>query len=106
VENHRQQSSNRLDEDRRNILRRSTIDSDRNFWTGERPVTVVQAIGLLLILFGLVVVMGHWPKGEAPWWEKLISGNAAFLMVFGCLVLFVLLGNRWARRKTRGPDKR
>jgi hypothetical protein len=74
-------------------LLRATSDSDRKFWSGERPITAVQAIGLLLMFFGLVTAMRNWPKGAAPWWEKVISGNAAFLMVFGCLVFFVLLGN-------------
>jgi hypothetical protein len=105
VENHRQPSSGRLDIDQGNILLRSTIDSDRKFWSGERRISAVQAIGLLLMFFGLITAMWHWPKGEAPWWEKLVSGNGAFLIVFGGLVFFVLLGNRWARRKSHTPDK-
>jgi hypothetical protein len=105
VENHLQQSSSRLDADRANVLRRSAIDSDRKFWSGERPITAVQSIGLLLMFFGLVTAMWNWPKGEAPSWEKLVRGNSAFLMVFGCFVFFVLLGNRWARLKAHRPDK-
>jgi hypothetical protein len=103
VEN-QQQSSSRLDERQRNLLLRSSIDGERKFWSGERRISAVQAIGLMLMLFGVITVTWHWPKGEAPWWEKLVRGNGAFLIVFGGLVFFVLLGNRWARRKTHRPD--
>jgi hypothetical protein len=106
MENHRQEPSSRLDGgDHEELLLRSSIESDRKFWSGERPITVVQGIGLLLMFLALVGAIWNWPKGEASWWEKLVSGNGAFVAVFGCLVLFVLLGNRWSRRKTHPPNK-
>jgi 4-hydroxybenzoate polyprenyltransferase len=74
------------------MLRRSGAESDRKFWSGERPVSLVQWIGVLLMFLSLGV---------------LVSFNyRAFATVFGALVVFVVLGNRWARRRANPSNKR
>jgi hypothetical protein len=74
------------------MLRRSSAESDRKFWSGERPIRPFQWVGIL-IMFSAVGV--------------LVSFNyRAHALVFGAFVLFVVLGNLWARRKTRPSNKR
>ena len=90
-----------------NLLRRSTVESDRKFWSGERPISVVQGLGLAVIFFGLIALIGvkDWPKGEAPLWEKMVDAYGAFIAVFGCAVLFLVLANRRFRRKAHSREK-
>jgi hypothetical protein len=74
------------------MLRRSSAESDRKFWTGERPISLLQWVGILLMFLTVGV---------------LVSFNyRAHALVFGALVLFVVLGNRWARRGTHPSNKR
>jgi hypothetical protein len=107
VKRHKQKPFSYIGETHEDLLRRSTLESDRKFWSGERPISVVQGIGLALMFFALIAVLGvgNWPKGEAPWWEKIVSGYGAFIAVFGCLVLFLVLGNRRVRPKAPPREK-
>jgi 4-hydroxybenzoate polyprenyltransferase len=73
------------------LLQRSSFESDRKFWSGERPVSVVQWVGLLLIFLGVAVVASF--------------NYRAFGVVFAVLVLSIVLGNLWAHRKTHPPNK-
>jgi hypothetical protein len=97
----RQEPFNHLGEPHENLLRRSAVESDRKFWSGERTVSVVQGIGLAVLLVCAVAAVGwkEWPKGEAPWWEKMVSAYGPFTAFFGCVVLLLVLGNRISRRK-------
>jgi hypothetical protein len=71
------------------LLRHSGVESDRKFWAGERPLSIVQWIGVILVLMTLVV-------GIAVW------GNyVASIVILGGLALFIVLGNLRARRSTR-----
>ena len=93
----------RSDKEQVDILRRSTSESDRKFWSGERQISLVQGIGLLLMFLALIgaISLVNWPSGEAPWWEKIVNAYGVIAVVFGCVVLFVVLGNRRVRRKGR-----
>jgi hypothetical protein len=75
--------------DGRELLRHSGVESDRKFWSGERPLSIVQWVGVLLMLMTIVV-------GIAVW------GNyVASIVVLGGLALFVVLGNLRGRRSPR-----
>ena len=95
-----------LGEPHENLQRRSALESDRKFWSGERPISVVQGIGLAVIFFGLIALVGVslWPEGGEPWWKK-IDVYGAFMAVFGCAVLLVFLGNRISRRKAHSRKR-
>ncbi len=62
-----------IDERHDSLLSKSMFESDRKFWSGERPISVVQGVGLLVMFFALIGGLGvvTWPKGEAPWWQKI-----------------------------------
>lgn len=81
-----------------NVLRQSVVESDRKFWSGQRPISVMQWVGLLVMLLaaGVVAVLGAAATG---------FGYRAFIVVFAGLVLFVVLGNLWIRRKTLQREK-
>jgi|HubBroStandDraft_6_1064221.scaffolds.fasta_scaffold1503585_1 hypothetical protein len=79
--------------DGQQILLKSRTDSDRKFWSGERPVSVVQWLGVLLLYFAMALL-------------ALTSNHRVSALVLGGLVLFVLLGNRWARRRGRHRSTR
>jgi hypothetical protein len=57
----------------RNLLSQSSIESDRKFWFGERPISALQWIGLLLMF----LAMAGWRlfPATAPvlpnWWSSL-----------------------------------
>lgn len=71
------------------LLRHSGVESDRKFWSGERPLSIVQWIGVMLMLITLGV-------GIAMWGDYL-----AVIVVLDGLALFVVLGNLRARRSPR-----
>jgi hypothetical protein len=52
--------TSRGDERQADILRRSAMESDRKFWSGERPISLLQRIGLLLMFLTVIgaVVLG------------------------------------------------
>jgi hypothetical protein len=75
------------------LLHHSGVESDRKFWSGERPLSIVQWIGITLMLIGVGVVIAM-----SAWFER------NFLVVFvviGCLALFVVLGNLRSRRSAK-----
>ena len=59
---------------------------------------------MFLVLIGAMGLV-NWPKGEAPWWEKIVNGYGVIVAVFGCVVLFVVLGNRRVRRNRARNSK-
>lgn len=74
------------------LLDQSRVESDRKFWSGERPLSIVQVLGLLLIFVALIAVV------------VFSSDYRSFAWVMGGLIVFVVLGNRWARhRYKRNP---
>ena len=95
------------DERQADILRRSTLESDRKFWSGERPISLLQGIGLLLMFLAVIgaVLLGNWPSGEAPLWEKIVNGYGASIAIFIFFALFLLIGNRRFRRKSSPSQK-
>lgn len=70
------------------LLHQARVEGDRKFWSGERSLTLVQVIGLLLIFIAEAVLLGT-------------SNYRIFAWVMGGLVAFVFLGNRWARRRNK-----
>jgi hypothetical protein len=70
------------------ILLKSRIDRDRQFWSEERSVSVVQWRGVLLLYFAMAVV-------------AITSNYRVSALVLGGLILLVLLGNLRARRPGR-----
>jgi uncharacterized BrkB/YihY/UPF0761 family membrane protein len=94
------------------ILRRSAVESDRKFWSGERPISLVQGIGLLLMFLSVMgavvlgpILIGNWPKGDAPWWEKIVNAYGLFIAIFLCFFFCLVLGNRRFHRKGHPPQK-
>ena len=75
--------------DGHDLLRDSAKESDRKFWLGERPLSIVQWIGVILmfITVGILLVMSR--------------NYLATLVVLGGLALFVVLGNLRARHSPR-----
>jgi uncharacterized membrane protein len=79
------------------LLHHSGVESDRKFWKGERPLSIVQWIGVVLMLVaaGVVIVMSAWFEGK----------YLALIVILGGLALFVVMGNLRARRSSkREPD--
>jgi hypothetical protein len=80
--------------DGRELLRHSGVESDRKFWSGERPLSLAQWIGIILMLMtvGVVIAMSAWFEGN----------YVAVIVILGGLALFVVLGNL---RAHRSPNK-
>jgi hypothetical protein len=74
------------------LLDQSRVESDRKFWSGERPLSIVQASGLLLIVIALIAVVVR-------------PNYRSFAWVMGGLIFFVVVGNRWARRRYKPNSK-
>jgi len=74
------------------MLFRSAVESDRKFWSGERPISAVQWVGLLLMFVAIIGVVAS-------------SNYRAIIALFGAIALAVVLGNRRARRKAHHPEK-
>jgi hypothetical protein len=92
MDNHSKNALTDVEARNGNMLRQSAVESDRKFWSGQRPISVMQWVGLLVMFVaaGVLAVLGSKATG---------FGYRAFVVVFGGLVLFAVLGNRWARRK-------
>jgi len=69
-------------------MRRSVADSDRKFWTGQRPLSAIQWVGVILMLVGSIVVATS-------------LGLRVFTEVMGALVALVVLGYFVAHHKNR-----
>jgi uncharacterized BrkB/YihY/UPF0761 family membrane protein len=100
------------DERQADILRRSTLESDRKFWSGERPISLLQGIGLAVMFLSVIgavvlgpILLGNWPKGDAPLWAKIVNAYGVFIAVFVCFSLCLVLGNRRFRRGGHSPGK-
>ena len=90
MKNHQQERLSSIP-DRREILRKSAVDSDSKFWRGERPISVVQWIGLILCAIAVVAALLSWVRGD----------YVKVLLVFGGAALLLVVANLAARRKTR-----
>ncbi len=79
--------------DGRELLRHSGAESDRKFWSGQRPLSMVQWIGVMLMLMavGVVIAMAVWFEGS----------YGTVIVVLSGLALFVVLGNIRARRSPK-----
>ena len=75
-------------EDGSNLMRQSVADSDRKFWTGQKPLSLIQWVGVILLLVCSTVVTAS-------------LGLRIFAVVMGALVAFVLLGHFLVHRKSR-----
>ena len=73
------------------LLRHSAKESDRKFRLGERPLSIVQWIGVILmfITVGILLVMSR--------------NYLATIVLLAGLALFVVLGNLRARPKESDP---
>ena len=78
------------------VLRESAVEGDRKFWSGERSMSVVQWLGVLLMFVCVTVPVAVWVRGQYGIFVALLGGG---------LVFFVVLGNRRARHKARSPEK-
>ena len=78
--------------DGRELLHRSGVESDRKFWSGERPLSTAQWIGVVLMLMavGVVIAMAVW-----------FGNYVTVIGVLGGLALFVVLGNLRSRRSSK-----
>jgi hypothetical protein len=78
--------------DGRELLHHSGVESDRKFWSGERPLSITQWIGvvLMLIAVGVGIAMAVW-----------FGNYVTVIGVLGGLALFVVLGNLHARRSPK-----
>jgi len=74
------------------MLFRSAVESDRKFWSGERPISAVQWVGLLLMFVAIIGVVAS-------------SNYRAIIALFGAIALAVVLGNSRARREAHHPEK-
>src|SRR5436190_24391080 len=74
------------------MLFRSAVESDRKFWSGERPISAVQWVGLLLKCVAIIGVV-------ASCIYRAISA------LFGAIARAGVRGTRRARRKAHRPDK-
>jgi hypothetical protein len=72
--------------DEPDLVRESVAESDRKFWAGQRRLSSAQWMGVALMFVVAFVV-------------AISSGFRGFAIVFGCLILFVLLGHVRARGK-------
>jgi Flp pilus assembly protein TadB len=79
--------------DGRELLRHSGVESDRKFWLGERPLSIAQWMGVMLMLLavGIVIAMSVWFE----------HNYLAVIVVLGSLALFVVTGNLRSRRSTK-----
>ena len=79
--------------DGRELLRHSGVESDRKFWRGERPLSIVQWIGVMLMFLavGIVIAMSVWFE----------HNSVAVIVVLGGLALFVVMGNLRSRRSPK-----
>ena len=88
----------------RNTVFPDTVRNEGRFWrniySSKQSLTLLQWIGVLLMFATLLAGLAAlWPRGEAPWWQKLVSGYADFALVAAGFAAFILIGNHWARRK-------
>ncbi len=70
------------------LLRQSASEGDRKFWSGQRPLSVVQWIGVVLLYLGAGVVVAQF-------------GHPAYILASLAVVsALIAIGNRRARRKS------
>ena len=70
------------------LIRESEADSDRNFWTGQRRLSLMQWVGVILMFVAAAVIATS-------------LGLRVFALVLGALIAFVVLGHFLAHRKRR-----
>jgi general stress protein CsbA len=91
VSKHSQKPFVGVDRGSHDLLRESVAESDLKFWTGQRPISPIQWIGLILMMVAVAVALKGWIGNE----------YGIFLFVMACLVLIVVVGNYRNRRKGR-----
>jgi hypothetical protein len=90
----------------RNIVFPDTAENEGRFWrniiSGKRSLTLAQWIGISLLWVCMIALLTtFWPKGDEPWWRKLIDGYTVIMVLIAGLVAFIVVGNRRASRKAR-----
>jgi hypothetical protein len=75
-------------EDGSNLMRQSVADSDRKFWTGQKPLSLIQWVGVILLFVCSTLLATS-------------LGLRIFAGVIGALITFVLLGHFLVHRKNR-----
>ena len=95
-----------LEARQRNVVFPDTAENEGRFWrniiSGKASLSPAQWVGISLLwlcIFGVLITL--WPKGDGPWWQKLIDGYTVFIVLTVGLVAFIVVGNRRARRKAR-----
>jgi hypothetical protein len=73
------------------LLRRSGIEHERKFWSGERSFSILEWSFLLLMLIPALLLLAVWIR------NRYLIG----LAVLGGLAAFVIIGNLRARRKPK-----
>src|SRR5689334_7600182 len=98
----------------RNVLVPDIYRNLGDFWghlAGKTSLTVAQWIGLLVIgaeycLVFVFEIVTTWPRGQAPWWQKLIYGYWLYFIVWVAIVASVIVGNRMYRRSSRSSGSK
>jgi hypothetical protein len=102
-----------IDARQRNIVFPDTVQNKGRFWRnlyhGKQPLNTAQWAGVILLYLSAAVSLGilahmMWPAYEQPWWRKLISAYGVPATIVAAVVLFIVLGNRKARRKSHSHD--
>jgi hypothetical protein len=103
-----------IDARQRNIVFPDTVQNKGRFWRnlyhGKEPLNTAQWIGVILLYLSAALSLGFfvymlWPRYEAPWWRKLIPAYGVPAIIFIAVVLFVVWGNRKARRSSQSHHK-
>ena len=73
---------------------------------GRQRMSAHQWVGLLIIVGAFAVgtfgvVLGQWPRGPEPWWQRAVSAYGWYLAVVVSIWVVIIAGNKIARRRTK-----
>jgi hypothetical protein len=99
----------KVNESQRNTDFPDTIRNLGGFWGGiyRQRLNVAQSVGLLiLVVFYAILIVGlvaeQWPRGEEPFWQKILYGYGPYLLLSLPLVFF-FLALHWRMRRSKQP---